>query len=103
MPKYDKDIRKIIDSSKIQSSSVVMSTKLGVSDYDLRFLEAKGFVKTTFYNGVGYQIEVLPACITYFDDKKQKRNDFLKQFFSNFICGFITGVVVAFIVQKLGL
>lgn len=61
----------------------------------LKLLSAKNLVNIMYSDGQPYALSLTEEGSTYFYNKKRKRIEFLKDFFSRFITGFVSGVLVS--------
>ena len=60
-----------------------------------RLLESREYIRLSVADdGTLFSLTLLDDGFTYFLDKSDERNDFLKTFFSQFISGFVSGILV---------
>ena len=104
MKKYERHLKDLISKSD-GGCKFVFGPDSGLSEAEMRFLSAKGFV-SLFPAGDGDLFIRLDECgLTYFSDKQEALTAFLREhlfsFISGVLSGFVSGVLLTLAVQFL--
>lgn len=75
------------------SCDLVHQKRSGLSERDLRILAAKNLVDLIPAGNDLFLIKLTPDGLTYFEDRRQRRVDFLKEHLATFVTGFASGVL----------
>lgn len=93
MKEYERNLKKIILLSK-GGCEPVHQEESKLSEADLRFLSAKGFLVLTPGGDNQFWMEVTPSGLSYFSDKADAKEKFVKEHIINFLSGFVSGILV---------
>lgn len=91
MKKYEKNLLKILEQTK-NGTKPIHQKASDLSTEQLKFLSAKGLIRLHAAGDNLFFISVEPAGLTYFEDKKEKRADFLKTYFASYAASFLAGL-----------
>lgn len=104
MKQYERYLRDLIHLSN-GGCEPVHQEQSELSEADLRFLSAKGFLDLSPAGDNEFWAELTPSGLSYFSDKAESRARFIKEHLVNFFSGFVSGVLVtilaAWLVQVL--
>lgn len=104
MKKYEHDLKKLISLSGGGCEPVHQEAS-GLSESELRFLSAKGFIKLHPAGDNQFWVVIAPPGLAHFSNKSEAREGFIKEHIASFLTGFFSGVLVtviaAWIVQVL--
>jgi len=93
MKKYERNLKKLISLSNGGCDLVPQETA-GLTEEELRFLSAKGFVELNPAGDNLFWIWIEPSGLAYFSNKEEARSQFIKTNMVNFFSGFVSGVLV---------
>lgn len=93
MKKYEHDLKKLIDLSE-GGCELVHQEQTGLSEAELRFLAAKGFLRLHPAGDDEFWVIMEPTGLSHFSDKSEARESFFKEHLASFLTGFISGVLV---------
>lgn len=93
MKSYEKDLRRLIHLSN-GGCTPVMQEDTNMTEEQLMFLAAKGFISLGPAGDDEYWITVDPPGLVHFSNKIEKRENFVKEHLATFLVGFVSGVLV---------
>lgn len=91
MKKYEKDLVHLLKLTQNGTKPTHQKTS-GLSAEQLKFLSAKGLIRLQAAGDNLFFILIEHAGITYFEDKKANRNNFLKSYFATYVATFLAGL-----------
>ena len=93
MKKYEQDLKRIIELSD-GGCEPVHQEMTEMTEAQLRFLAAKGFLSLEAAGDNKFWVVVEPAGLAYFSDKGEAKEAFIKEHLASFLSGFFSGVLV---------
>lgn len=96
MKQYERDLKKLIEMSE-GGCYPVHQSQTGMSEADLRFLAAKGFVSLHPAGNDEFWLVVEPSGLAHFSNKSEAREAFAKDKIVTFLSGFASGVLVTIV------
>lgn len=104
MKKYERHLKTLISKSN-GGCKLVFGPDSGLSEAEMRFLSAKGFVSLLPAGDNKFIIRVESVGLTYFSDKQEALTLFLREHLFSFLggalSGFVSGVLLTLAVQFL--
>lgn len=96
MKGYEKDLRRLIHLSN-GGCTPVMQGDTDMTEEQLRFLAAKGFISLGPAGDDEYWITIEPSGLVHLSDKSERREHFIKEHLVSFFSGFCSGVLVTLV------
>lgn len=93
MKPFEKNIKMLIEKSNGGCDPVFCGDGL-LSEAELRFLSAKKLILMEPAGDDKFYAIIEPSGLTYFEDKRYRKIDFMKNYVLKFISGFVSGVLV---------
>lgn len=89
---YEKNLKTLLKLWQ-NENDCLLASNLPLSKNDLDFLNAKELIKLKPAGDNQFNVIVQPQGLTYFEDKKQRRNQYIADHIFRFTGGFVSGVL----------
>lgn len=71
MKSYEKELLNLLEQKKYHRNNSFICPPDSPPNDDLKILDCMGLIKIQRYLGGGYQIDILPSALTYFESKRK--------------------------------
>lgn len=91
MKKYEKDLVRLLKLTK-NGTKPIHQNASGLNEEQLRFLSAKELIQLQPAGDNLFLVQMKPAGLTHFEDKRERRADFIKSYFASYLTTFLAGL-----------